>query len=464
MVPQRVLSSRGGQGQGVSVALQQLNQSLCHRQSSLSRSLANNASRAINNTSSTSTCVATGNASNIHNTNITDNVTTTDDISSTENTNNNNRSKDASNINARTNAVSNSGDTSTNTNTDNSSSSSRDASDTNNANDVKNASSTTNVNLGSDSKPDDDQRTEGSVERGLGPVVIPSSTGVAVQGLKAVDINEHSAEWLEETRLKQEESVAILSEQLMSMIAGEDPDDFSLSLSSEDAESSRNLVSLEPHRPDDIEEAGSGGGEERERGGGGEGGGERESGERNLCMKVMQCEVLGPYSCSDCTKIRLNERQQREQSALYPGLAVDPRTLVAPDRLKRLTASLPPQLTSQRYRLDCGCAIRMHPDFLFPVIVTDHDIHSRLRSLRSDPAPAEAPERVDSGVVMGSEDGSLPVSGSRESAERGRRWEKEALVLGEDEAEEKSMSPTDMKVTVRYTTPSPQQKGVFLTN
>ena len=181
-------------------------------------------------------------------------------------------------------------------------------------------------------------------------------------------------------------------------------------------------------------------------------------------MKTMQCEVLGPYSCSDCTKIRLNEHQQREQTALYPGLAVDPRTLVAPDRLKRLTASLPPHLTSQRYRLDCGCALQMHPDFLFPVIVTDHDIQSRLKSLRSEVPPARAgtPVRVDSSEGDSGAGSLFARGGGRGSV--GDKMEREALSFGDDEAEEESaMSPTDMKVTVRYTTPIPEQKGVFIT-
>ena len=456
VVPQRVLSSRGGRDQAVSVALQQLNQTLCHRRTSLGRSIAtSNPNNTISN--STTTTTTTTNTNSSSNDAASYPTTTTAD-------NNNNTSTN----NTRGN------DTGKSINNDNSASSC--------ANDVKNAS---NVSLADPAtKPADaGEPTEGktteekttvgkTTERGGRSPADKPSARAALRGLVAVDVNEHSAEWLEESRLKQEESVAILSEQLKSMIVGSDLDQLSSSanrLSPEDLGTSQEALSLDLYHPEDLEEAKrggeEGGGEEGGGGGGrgGEGGGGGESRERSLCMKTMQCEVLGPYSCSDCTKIRLNEHQQREQTALYPGLAVDPRTLVAPDRLKRLTASLPPHLTSQRYRLDCGCALQMHPDFLFPVIVTDHDIQSRLKSLRSAVPPARAgtPVRVDSSEGD-SEAGSLFARGGGRGSV-GDKMEREALSFGDDEAEETSMSPTDMKVTVRYTTPSPEQKGVFIT-
>ena len=488
VVPQRVLSSRGGRDQAVSVALQQLNQTLCHRRTSFGRSIAISNP---NNTISNST--TTNNNNNISDNDVASNPTTT----TTTNNNNNNTSTNtntssndvASNPNTTTTTTTNNNNNNTSTNNtsgnDTGKSINTNNSASSRANDVKN---TSNVSLADPatkpadtSEPSEGKTTEGKTtegktteRRGRGPTDKPSARA-ALRGLMAVDVNEHSAEWLEESRLKQEESVAILSEQLKSMIVGSDLDHLSSSsnrLSPEDLGTSQEALSLELYRPEDLEEdkrggeegggveGGGGGGRGGGEGGGGGGGGSRE---RSLCMKTMQCEVLGPYSCSDCTKIRLNEHQQREQTALYPGLAVDPRTLVAPDRLKRLTASLPPHLTSQRYRLDCGCALQMHPDFLFPVIVTDHDIQSRLKSLRSAVPPARAgtPVRVDSSEGD-SEAGSLFARGGGRGSV-GDKMEREALSFGDDEAEEMSMSPTDMKVTVRYTTPSPEQKGVFIT-
>ena len=458
VVPQRVLSSRGGRDQAVSVALQQLNQTLCHRRTSLGRSIAtSNPNNTISNSSSTTTTTNTNSSSNDAASNPTTTTATTAD-------NNNNTSTNNTSGN----------DTGKSINTDNSASS--------RANDVKNAS---NVSLADPAtkpadagEPTEGKTTEGkttvgkTTERGGRSPTDKPSARAALRGLMAMDVNEHSAEWLEESRLKQEESVAILSEQLKSMIVGSDLDQLSSSanrLSPEDLGTSQEALSLDLYRPEDLEEAkrggeeGGGGGERGGGGRGGEGGGGGESRERSLCMKTMQCEVLGPYSCSDCTKIRLNEHQQREQTALYPGLAVDPRTLVAPDRLKRLTASLPPHLTSQRYRLDCGCALQMHPDFLFPVIVTDHDIQSRLKSLRSEVPPARAgtPVRVDSSEGDSGAGSLFARGGGRGSV--GDKMEREALSFGDDEAEESAMSPTDMKVTVRYTTSSPEQKGVFIT-
>jgi hypothetical protein len=72
------------------------------------------------------------------------------------------------------------------------------------------------------------------------------------------------------------------------------------------------------------------------------------------------CQVLGPYTCSDCSRIRLHERQRHEQHSLYPGVAVDPRTLVAPGKLRRMTATLPPSIlhTGQKVTLQCGCQVR----------------------------------------------------------------------------------------------------------
>nr|KAG5703319.1 hypothetical protein BaRGS_025561 [Batillaria attramentaria] len=139
---------------------------------------------------------------------------------------------------------------------------------------------------------------------------------------------------------------------------------------------------------------------------------------------------------------------------------VHPRTLVAPQLLKRITSTLPPALTGEKYRLDCGCAISLHRDFLFPVIVTDHDVHSRLCAVKRGPAKTPSAGRSSTSREELHSQGSLPTG-----MEDGRGVEAGHGTLGveEPEEEEVSMSPADMRVTVRYNTPSPEQKGVFIT-
>ncbi|KAK7492029.1 hypothetical protein BaRGS_00016693 [Batillaria attramentaria] len=285
-----------------------------------------------------------------------------------------------------------------------------------------------------------------------------------------VDPLEHSAEWLEETKTKHEESVAILSQQLKSML--EDSPRASATLpqehgSREFADDSPKVsntptkVEVPRATPETLVQARSGGIE-----GTGTGLSRPSSlstdsrNDNSSRMKMVQCEVLGPYSCADCTKLRLSERQQQEQRALFPGLSVHPRTLVAPQLLKRITSTLPPALTGEKYRLDCGCAISLHRDFLFPVIVTDHDVHSRLCAVKRGPAKTPSAGRSSTSREELHSQGSLPTG-----MEDGRGVEAGHGTLGveEPEEEEVSMSPADMRVTVRYNTPSPEQKGVFIT-
>lgn len=171
------------------------------------------------------------------------------------------------------------------------------------------------------------------------------------------------------------------------------------------------------------------------------------------CMKVVHCEVLGPSVCSDCSQIRRSAQVQQEQAALYPGVTVNPRTLVAPDRLRRLNATLPPNLFNEKHRLHCGCAINLHRDFLFPVIFTDHDIQSRLRSLKT--APPQRPSVCDWTPPPCDVRGFNDQDSDLEEEEDEGGDEEDNLSNASDTS--KSMNPEDMKVTVSYNTPSPDQ-------
>ncbi|PVD29322.1 hypothetical protein C0Q70_11919 [Pomacea canaliculata] len=169
--------------------------------------------------------------------------------------------------------------------------------------------------------------------------------------------------------------------------------------------------------------------------------------------ELQQHPVLGPSVCSDCSQIRRSAQVQQEQAALYPGVTVNPRTLVAPDRLRRLNATLPPNLFNEKHRLHCGCAINLHRDFLFPVIFTDHDIQSRLRSLKT--APPQRPSVCD-WTSPPSDVTGLKDQDSELEEEEDEGVDKEDNLSNASDTS-KSMNPEDMKVTVSYNTPSPDQ-------
>ncbi|KAL8575520.1 hypothetical protein ACOMHN_059585 [Nucella lapillus] len=326
---------------------------------------------------------------------------------------------------------------------------------------------------------------KGSLTPGRSPVIPHQRT-------RGVGNLDHSIEWIKESQLKQRESVTILSRQLQSMISlpgSEQGLEAAATTSGEALERQQSLsilfptvggetstltnlpcerkvavVEEEEEKEEEEEEEEEGGIE-----GGGEGKGVVEISERVRCLKKMQCEVLGPYSCADCTKLRKHERQHQQQTALYPDLLVDPRALVAPDRLRKLTATLPPNLTSQHHTLQCGCALNMHPDFLFPVIFTDHDIQSRLKMARASAKnPREGQVRFSSSLLdsnmssLPDRDQLLSAGGTRRSRSSRRRIKKkkedaQVLVLSKDgekeDHEEEGPTAVDMKVTVRYSTP-----------
>ncbi|KAK7108485.1 uncharacterized protein [Littorina saxatilis] len=456
VVPERVVSARGGAGlPGVSVALQRLNQSSCHRHALLNNFITNTAHN--DNASSD-----TGETETKRSSSADDHAE--DNKSDTRPAGNVKVSVDKGDDDGRDDGCDVSTFTASNASSSNNEVSNNDVSN-NGTVDVAATSNNDVINdVGTSPKRHPKHTTENETDEES--VIISERRSVSLetlppafqQALKGVDImQQRSPEWLEETRLKNDESVAILSKQLNTMIPGSSEEldlstpstgkDESTLPSSEEGrlvlvreKSPQKSHSQEIQRFEKTEEEGRAG--------------KREISKSALCMKTMQCEVLGPYTCSDCTKIRLHERQHQEQMALYPGVTTDPRTLIAPERLRRITASLPSSLLAQRYTLDCGCAIRMHPDFLFPVIVTDNEIISRIRALKSTPSKTEG--RAGSGVLNRIV---FPDGGERGKGEEG------AVADDGDDAEDvSSMSPTDMKVTVRYNTPSPDQKGIFLTN
>ena len=110
-------------------------------------------------------------------------------------------------------------------------------------------------------------------------------------------------------------------------------------------------------------------------------------------IKRLQCDVLGPYFCTDCTKLNKKNKLKVEQNINFPRLEVHTRSLVAPDRVEKLYLSHPKELFHQDRSYKCGCAYNPALEITTPLVYTPHEVFQRLRTRKYLEKTAERVER-----------------------------------------------------------------------
>ncbi|XP_046581685.1 uncharacterized protein LOC124289125 [Haliotis rubra] len=93
----------------------------------------------------------------------------------------------------------------------------------------------------------------------------------------------------------------------------------------------------------------------------------------------LQCEVLGPFFCADCSKTRRQDMNCETHRAMYPQIAVHQRALVAPNKVMQFNSSKATSSFKDKRVLSCGCIVDAENAFHIPVVYTQHDVHNRVR-------------------------------------------------------------------------------------
>ncbi|XP_045199209.2 uncharacterized protein LOC123553580 [Mercenaria mercenaria] len=93
----------------------------------------------------------------------------------------------------------------------------------------------------------------------------------------------------------------------------------------------------------------------------------------------LQCDVLGPDSCTDCTKMKSKQIVIKKQRKDFPRLECHTRSLVAPDKVEKLYLSHPKELFHQNTKYACGCAVDPKFEITTPIVYTPHEVFERIR-------------------------------------------------------------------------------------
>ena len=93
----------------------------------------------------------------------------------------------------------------------------------------------------------------------------------------------------------------------------------------------------------------------------------------------LQCDVLGPNFCTDCTEISEKTKLLRNQMKSFPRIEVHTRSLVAPEKVEKIYMSNPKELFHQEKRYACGCMFDARLEITTPIVYTPHEVFERLR-------------------------------------------------------------------------------------
>lgn len=93
----------------------------------------------------------------------------------------------------------------------------------------------------------------------------------------------------------------------------------------------------------------------------------------------LQCDVLGPEYCTDCTEMNSKLVIAQQQQRKFPRIEVHTRSLVAPERVEKLYLSNVKAMFNQDTRYACGCPVDPMFEITTPVVYTPHEIFERIR-------------------------------------------------------------------------------------
>lgn len=97
-------------------------------------------------------------------------------------------------------------------------------------------------------------------------------------------------------------------------------------------------------------------------------------------IQKIQCDVLGPSSCTDCTELNSKDIVLQREKKDFPRLECHTRSLVAPDRVEKLYLSHPNELFHQEnIKYACGCDVDPKFEITTPIVYTPHEVFERIR-------------------------------------------------------------------------------------
>lgn len=151
-------------------------------------------------------------------------------------------------------------------------------------------------------------------------------------------------------------------------------------------------------------------------------------------IKRLQCDVLGPHFCTDCTKQTKKNQLKLEQNKNFPRIEVHTRSLVAPDRVEKLYLSNPRELFHQEKSYKCGCAYDPALEITTPLVYTPHEVFQRLRRKKYLEQTLER-ERTEQ---------------ENEESSKNRNNRNNSSVGQPSFYDEKTLPPMDLKVSVVF--------------
>lgn len=110
-------------------------------------------------------------------------------------------------------------------------------------------------------------------------------------------------------------------------------------------------------------------------------------------IRNAHCDVLGPYYCTDCIKLRKRNTNVRTHQTNFPKIEVHPRSLVAPDKVDRVLMSrekiaLNGNMSSPF--TNSGTPVGYNENVYLPVY-TENEVHERLRNSFRDKSSSCSP-------------------------------------------------------------------------
>lgn len=93
----------------------------------------------------------------------------------------------------------------------------------------------------------------------------------------------------------------------------------------------------------------------------------------------LQCDVLGPKFCTDCTEIDQKTKVLRKHVNSFPRIEVHTRSLVAPEKVERIYLTNPKTMFHQDKRYACGCTFDARFEITTPIVYTPHEVFERIR-------------------------------------------------------------------------------------
>jgi hypothetical protein len=95
--------------------------------------------------------------------------------------------------------------------------------------------------------------------------------------------------------------------------------------------------------------------------------------------RKLQCDVLGPNLCTDCTEIKSKQVIVAKQRRDFPRLECHTRSLVAPDKVEKLYLTHPKELFHPDKSYACGCRVDPQFEISMPIVYTPHEVFERNR-------------------------------------------------------------------------------------